>query len=44
MRVLAGAAKGKFDHMGLAHHRRHLPAQIGNDRTIDLEFRRQTLG
>jgi hypothetical protein len=44
MRVLAGAAEGKFHHMRLTHHRRQLPPQIGDDRAVDLEFRRQTSG
>src|SRR5450759_3943499 len=40
MRVRAGAAEGEFHHMRLTHNRRQLPAQIGDDRAIDLEFRR----
>jgi hypothetical protein len=44
MRILAGAAEGEFHHMRLTHHCRQLPAQISDDRALDLEFRRQALG
>jgi len=43
MGVVAGAAESKFDHVGLAHHRRQLPAQRGDHRSIDFEIRRQAL-
>jgi hypothetical protein len=41
---MAGGAEGEFDHVRLAHDRRQLPAQIGDDRAIDLEFVRQAFG
>src|SRR5262249_56316450 len=44
MGIVAGAAKGKFDHMRLAHHGRQLPAQAGDHRTFDFELRREALG
>src|SRR6516162_5797582 len=43
MGIVAGAAKGEFDHMRLAHDGCQLPAQTGDYRTFDFELRREAL-